>query len=85
MELGLLGAICLALGGGLLILRVLKLRTEDNHSAWLIGAIIALISYSQISFGAWQNWWIAGQFLSLATLLLAITASNKTKLDEKIS
>ena len=76
LELGALGAIVFALAGAVLILRIRLLPIYRSRSEWMIGAIVTLMVYSQISFGAWQNWWIAGQFLSVGLLLVTLSAAR---------
>ena len=83
LELGAFGAIAFALAGGSLILGIGRLPIHRGRSGWIIGAIVTLMVYGQISFGAWQNWWIAGQFLSVGLLLVMLSAENaNSNLDE---
>ena len=74
LELGALGAVSFALAAGVLILMIGRLPIQRSQSGWLIGAIVTLMVYGQISFGAWQNWWIAGQFLSVGLLLITLSS-----------
>ena len=76
LELGALGAIAFALAGAILIIRIKRLPIHRSRSGWMIGAIVTLLVYGQISFGAWQNWWIAGQFLSVGLLLVTFSAGR---------
>ena len=79
LELGALGAIAFALVGAIFILRIGRLPMQKSRSEWMIGAIVTLIVYGQISFGAWQNWWIAGQFLSVGLLLVTLSAESANR------
>ncbi len=76
LELGAFGAIAFALAGAIFILRIKRLPMHRSRSGWVIGAIVTLMVYGQISFGAWQNWWIAGQFLSVGLLLVTLFAER---------
>ena len=73
LELGALGALAFALAGAIFIIRIERLSTHKSRSGWIIGAIVTLMVYGQISFGVWQNWWIAGQFLSVSMLLMTLS------------
>ena len=33
-------------------------------------AIFAMIAFDLLSFGAWQSWWLASQFLAVTVMLL---------------
>ncbi len=67
LELGAIGAFLIA-GFGWLFIRKLGKETTDPA---LFGVIISLLAFSLLSFGAWQSWWIATQFLCI-TLAIAV-------------
>ena len=79
LELGALGAVAFAMAGGVFILRIGRLPIHRSRSGWIIGAVVTLMVYGQISFGAWQNWWIAGQFLSVGLLLVTLSAESANR------
>lgn len=62
LELGAIGAILIA-GFGWLFIR--RLGKEETDPA-VFGVVISIIVFNLLSFGAWQSWWIATQFLCLA-------------------
>mgnify|MGYP001286083045 CR=1 FL=1 len=76
LELGALGAVAFAVAGGVFILKIGRLPIHRSRSGWIIGAIVTLMVYGQISFGAWQNWWIAGQFLSVVLILIMLSGGS---------
>jgi hypothetical protein len=41
----------------------------------LFGVVISILAFNFISFGVWQSWWIATQFLCLG-LTLVTTRQN---------
>jgi O-antigen ligase len=70
LELGTIGAILVA-GFGWLFIR--KLGRPETHPA-VFGVVISILAFNFLSFGAWQSWWIATQFLCIS---LAIAATKR--------
>ena len=70
LELGGVGAIIVALFGGILLWRIGGNTGPENP--WLIGTTVAILMFSLLSFGVWQNWWIAAQFLTLISIFAAM-------------
>jgi len=66
LELGGIGACIVALFGGLLIWRTGEYSSRTGP--WLFGLIVSILMFDLLSFGAWQNWWIAAQFLAFSSL-----------------
>ena len=64
LELGGVAAVIVALFGGLILFRFSALSTAE---APLFGLITSYLVFAFLSFGAWQNWWIATLFL-IATI-----------------
>lgn len=85
LELGALGALLFAATGGLLIIRIVKSEKEIRHSQWVVGAVVTLIIYNQISFGVWQNWWIAGQFMTIGLMLITLFSDRPIGQNERSS
>ena len=76
LELGLQGALAAALAGTLLLLRAGRQMMLGHRSIWLVGVIVTILSHSFFSFGVWQNWWIALQFLVVALLLIVLKGNE---------
>ncbi len=70
LELGAVGAILIA-GFGWIFIR--RLGKEETDPA-LFGVVISILVFDFLSFGAWQSWWIAAQFLCLG---ITISATNQ--------
>ncbi|MBT3988998.1 MAG: hypothetical protein HON14_13910 [Rhodospirillaceae bacterium] len=70
LELGAIGALLVA-GFGWLFIRRLE---NENIDPSLFGVVISILVFNLLSFGAWQSWWIATQFLCIS---LAISATRK--------
>ena len=66
LELGGVGAGIIALFGGLMIWRLGS--AAPRHKPWIFGLIVSILMFDLLSFGVWQNWWIATQFLALALM-----------------
>jgi O-antigen ligase len=60
LELGGVAAIIVAIFGGAILKRFSVARIAE---APLFGLIISYFAFAFLSFGAWQNWWIATLFL----------------------
>jgi len=70
MELGLPGAILVAALVGLLFSGIG--RAGDRFSgAMLAGAVGAYLTVAAISYGVWQNWWVAFAWALAALMLMA--------------
>ncbi len=65
LELGLIGALI----AGLTAFAVIWRGAERAGSLGL-GLIAGILIFDLLSFGAWQNWWIAAQFLAVAYLVV---------------
>jgi len=71
LELGLVGILCL-LGMLFGLYRVLLSYQQDRLVFAAGGAMfVTFISIASISFGIWQNWWLATGWLGAGTFLLA--------------
>ncbi|MEK9677948.1 MAG: O-antigen ligase family protein [Rhodospirillaceae bacterium] len=64
LELGLIGALI----AGLTAFAVIWRGAERAGSLGL-GLIAGILIFDLLSFGAWQNWWIAAQFLAISYLV----------------
>ena len=71
LELGAVGAIIVAVFGWIFIRKL----EDDDTDPVLFGVVISILAFNFISFGVWQSWWIATQFLCLG-LTLVITRRN---------
>ena len=71
LELGATGAVIVAVFGWLFIRKLENLHTDPS----VFGVVISLLVFSFISFGIWQSWWIATQFLCLG---LALVTSRRS-------
>jgi len=60
LELGAIGAVIVALFGGLFILKLANIARAETP---VFGLIVSYLAFSNFSFGAWQSWWIATIFL----------------------
>ena len=60
LELGGVGAVIVALFGGMFLFRLGALKATE---APLFGMLVSYLTFALSSFGAWQNWWIATSFL----------------------
>lgn len=70
LELGAVGALLIAGLGGLLLWQMRLDGPTGPTRAMFFGLVTSIIAYDMLSFGAWQSWWIASQFLALAMMLL---------------
>ncbi len=71
LELGLLGILCL-LGMLFGLYRTLLSYQQDRLAFAAGGAmLVTFISIASISFGIWQNWWLATGWLGAVTFYLA--------------
>jgi len=61
LELGAVGALIVAIFGWLFIRKLENMHTDPV----IFGVVISILAFNFISFGAWQSWWIATQFLCL--------------------
>jgi len=66
LELGVGGALIVALFGAGFIYRARRLNLSKSFAATLPGLITSVLIFASASFGAWQNWWIATVFLAIA-------------------
>tara|TARA_B100000315_G_C14586935_1_gene593523 strand:+ start:1893 stop:3158 length:1266 start_codon:yes stop_codon:yes gene_type:complete len=66
LELGAVGAIIVAIFGWLFIRKL----ADNNTDIALLGVVISILAFNFLSFGAWQSWWIATQFLCLCLTLV---------------
>jgi len=71
LELGALGAILIAVFGGLMIWRVAVQSQEYKNAPYVYALVVSILAFNFLSFGAWQNWWVAAQFLSFILLIAA--------------
>lgn len=78
LELGLLGIFCY-LGFILGTVRFLLQRFSSNPLilASTSACFVSFLTISSLSFGVWQNWWLAGAWLSTGIMTLAV--SDKLK------
>ncbi len=77
-ELGLVGAILVAIAGALLVLRISLLPVEAQpFAAATFTAFLATVS---TSWGMWQVWLVCGIGLMLLYLLIAARAARKSSL-----
>ncbi|MFP6735830.1 MAG: O-antigen ligase family protein, partial [Rhodospirillales bacterium] len=60
LELGGVAAVIVAIFGGVILYRFSAARIAE---APLFGLVTSYLVFAFSSFGAWQNWWIAGLFL----------------------
>lgn len=70
LELGAVGALIIAALGGWLIWRLRENGPTGPTHPMFFGLVSSIIIYDFLSFGAWQSWWIATQFLTIAIMLL---------------
>lgn len=63
LELGGVGAVIVALFGGIFLLRLASLAPAETT---LFGLIVSYLIFALSSFGVWQNWWVATLFLAAA-------------------
>ena len=69
LELGLIGALAFALVIAAAPYQARRVSDSWQQTAVLMGVFAAYMTLGQLSFGIWQNWWIA-------TLILAITLAR---------
>ncbi|MEE2760431.1 MAG: O-antigen ligase family protein [Pseudomonadota bacterium] len=76
LELGAVGAVIVALFGGIYIWKLARIERDQTP---VFGLVISYLCYANLSFGAWQNWWIATIFLVafIWQLLISNQASPK--------
>jgi len=67
LELGAIGAIFVAVFGCLFIRKL----SQKHIDPAVFGVVISILAFNFLSFGAWQSWWIATQFLCLSLALVA--------------
>ncbi len=82
LELGLIGALIAGLAGFGMIWRLSRPEggAASRRSPFVFGLIASILAYDLLSFGAWQNWWIASQFLSFM-LLASIARTDEIASD----
>ena len=68
LELGLLGAILIAAVVGGMIWRFANRGWGDGIASFAYGLVVSVLTFNFLSFGAWQNWWVAAQFLAFILL-----------------
>jgi O-antigen ligase len=71
LELGAFGAAIVALLGGWVLWRLGDGGTREPPAVWAPGLAVAILVFAGLSFGAWQSWWIASQFLAAALMWMA--------------
>ena len=69
LELGLVGALAFALIIAAAPYQARRISNNWRETAILMGVVAAYMTLGQLSFGVWQNWWIA-------TMILAITLAR---------
>jgi len=77
-ELGLVGAILVAIAGALLVLRISLLPVEAQPFA--AAAFTVFLATVSTSWGMWQVWLVCGIGLMLLYLLIAARAARKSSL-----
>ena len=70
LELGAVGAVAFALALAGSIYSISKTTTNWHHTAVLVSTIAVFLVMGLLSFGIWQNWWIATGMVSLASFHL---------------
>jgi len=71
LELGAPGAaLAAALTGWIAATLAVLARANPSHAAAGAGALTAYLIIGGISFGVWQEWWVALGFLTVATLAM---------------
>jgi exopolysaccharide production protein ExoQ len=81
VELGLLGALALLVILGLSTRLIRRLHLGRTSTAVSAGYLVNLIVISNLSYGAWQSWWLSGQFLTamvLAAAIVTVTPALRT-------
>lgn len=58
LELGFVGAVCVAAFWAILLLRLSR-RTPDLAIAAGVAAAVSYLTFAAVSFGVWQEWWLA--------------------------
>lgn len=58
MELGLIGAVAAAVFWGVAIARQ-SARSAELGRAAAVGTAVAYLTFAAVSFGVWQDWWLA--------------------------
>ncbi len=75
LELGIVGALIVALTGAALIMQTGKLTPVARNGA--IALITSVLIFDNLSYGAWQSWWIA------AVILVAVSQASMSRLSAR--
>jgi O-antigen ligase len=68
LELGLVGAVCMAVFWAVTLLRLSR-RTPDAAMAAGVAAAVSYLTFAAVSFGVWQEWWLATGVVAAAFVL----------------
>ena len=88
LELGLLGATLLSCVLASMLLNGFRGGANEDRSAQALRAssIVAYVIIGSLSYGVWQNWWIAaGLLCAFATTIAATSETTKPTKQEDIS
>ena len=77
LELGVVGALIVALTGAALIMQTAKLPPLARNGS--IALITSVLIFDYLSYGAWQSWWIA------AVILVAVSQASMNRLSARPS
>jgi O-antigen ligase len=72
LELGVVGIVLYALLYGLCLWAISRLNLSRIALAAGTGGVVAVFVMGQVSFSAWQSWWLCTQFLAAAAFLYMV-------------
>jgi len=72
LELGIVGAVLYAMVIGVVMIGLARLALSRVAQAAGAGLATAIFVIGQLSFSAWQSWWLCYQFLAAASFLFIV-------------
>lgn len=77
LELGVVGMLLYGALYGLILYAMSRIVAARVSLAASAGAASAVILMAQLSFSAWQSWWLSAQFLAAAFLLFTVRKTER--------
>ena len=78
VELGVVGAVAISVVLACALIAIFKVSHEREYVAVVSSAFVAYMVLGQLSFGIWQNWWLATGIISM-TLSLILANTNRAR------
>ncbi|HEB79888.1 MAG TPA: O-antigen ligase domain-containing protein, partial [Rhodospirillales bacterium] len=79
LELGGVGAVLIAVALAALLFAIGKTSGNAKMAAAFFAMAVTYLVIGQVSFGVWQNWWLATAILSTSLCLMMSTSDGKKR------